>query len=386
MRVVTVLLCVLPACSSSNAVLLVDDGPLEHVGTVTSVTGAQCVQPFDVDGDGDLDLVVSGEGLDVLRNDGAGEFTRIAGAPFSEPAACLAVTFGDFDGDGRLDIAAAEHDDGPYVFLYLATPAGSFRHAPHSPITVDAEPHLHTLEAFDADGDGHLDLLSDSWPQDRLVLVRGRGDGTFAAPGGQFAVPPSPINNLAVGDLDGDGHLDIATPAHDSDAVSILLGDGRGAFTLRDGAPFASFGGFSTVELVDLDGDGDLDIAEVHRGDPTTQYKQDALSVLLNDGTAAFTHAPGSPFTNLSGSAVDLAVGDLDGDGHADIVTISETTRVVSTFRGSPDGFTYAGSNSVTARPIDIAVADIDNDGRAEILIASHRTEDVTVLRLAREP
>lgn len=374
--------CVVAACQSAPEPVVIDEsGPLARVDLVSTVPRAHALELIDVDGDGHLDLVVSGEGLDVLRNDGRGGFARMACAPLPGPGPCLAVECADVDGDGRLDLLAAEHDEGPYVFVFLGDAEAGFVPAPRPRVTLDATPHLHTLEVFDVDGDGHVDLVSDSWPEDRLVVARGKGDGTFVEPGEAFAVPPTPIQNLAAGDMDGDGVVDLVTPAHEREAVSVLLGDGRGGFALADGAPFASFGGFSTLALADLDADGDLDVAEVHRSDSSTRFLQDGLSILLNDGAGRLSHAPGSPHLDLSGRAVDLAIADVNGDGLLDVVTISETTQVASTFLGGPAGLRFVGHDSLLGRPTDIAAGDVDGDGRAEVFIARHRTAELLVLR-----
>ncbi len=338
---------------------------------------------FDLNGDGKLDLVCGGAGVDILLGDGRGGLARVEGSPFAGPKVAEDFAFGDFDGDSRTDVLVAEHDQ-PRFFLFRGTAAGSFEPAADSPFIVDAKPHLHTIAACDFDGDGHLDVITDSWPESRLVLVAGRGDGTFATPGRKIEVPRVPIHNLRVADMNGDGIADIVTPAHDTEAVSVRLGDGKGTFRSAPGSPYASFGGFSRVALGDLDRDGDIDVAEVHRSDLSTEYKEDGLSILSNDGTGRLAHAAGSPFRKLPEGSGIVAIGDVDGDGWPDVVTLSDRSRTVAIFHGGRDGFVPAGTSVVGGRPAGLAVGDLDGDGRAEVLFTDREAARVFVLPRGR--
>jgi hypothetical protein len=373
-------LCACHAAEPDELAPPANDGPLVVRSTLTVHPRPWALELADVDGDGDLDVVVGGDGVDVLLGDGAGGLTRAPGSPYSGPTVAEDFAFGDFDEDGRGDVVVAEHDEGPRLFLLRGAEAGGFELALGSPFVVDATPHVHTVAALDFDGDGHLDVVTDSWPENRLVLVAGRGDGTFVTPGRQIPVPPSPINNLRSGDLDGDGVIDIVTPAHDLEAVTVLLGDGRGGFAQAPGSPYRSFGGFSTLAVADLDRDGDPDVAEVHRSDSSTRYKQDALSLLINDGAGRLTHAPGSPFTDLSGRANALGVGDATGDGWPDVVTLSESTRVLSLFVGGEEGWRSLGDSVPGGQPRDVELGDLDGDGRAEVIVTDAAGDRLVIL------
>ena len=155
------------------------EGPLVPLASIAVVAEPWSVAAADLNGDGHADVVVGGAGVEVLLGDGAGGLARAPGSPVKGPTAAQDFAFGDFDGDGRTDLAVAEHDELPRFFLFLGAGDGRFAPAPASPFVVDAEPHLHTLAAFDFDGDGDLDVVTDSWPESRLVLVEGRGDGSL---------------------------------------------------------------------------------------------------------------------------------------------------------------------------------------------------------------
>lgn len=196
-------------------------------------------------------------------------------------------------------------------------------------------------------------------------------------------MPRMPILNLRTADMNRDGRADIVTPAHESEAVAVLLGDGRGSFDPAPGSPFASFGGFSRVALADVDRDSDMDVVEVHRSDRSTQFKEDALSILVNDGTGRLAHASGSPIRHLSGRAGVHALGDTNGDGWTDIVVVLDE-RVIVLYHGGEKGLELAGKHTSGGRLQDVAVGDLDRDGRAEVLVTDSRQERLLVLAESR--
>jgi FG-GAP-like repeat len=138
----------------------------------------------DFDRDGKLDLAAASDStgdLVVLLGDGRGRF-RTGPPPAPAGAHPTEIAVADFDRDGRLDLAIANHE-ADYVTVLAGVGDGGFRPAPGSPIRVKSRPHPHTIAAGDLDGDGRLDLLLDSWQENRLVWLRGNGRGGFAGPG-----------------------------------------------------------------------------------------------------------------------------------------------------------------------------------------------------------
>ncbi len=133
---------------------------------------------------------------------------------------------------------------------------------------------------------------------------------------------------MAVADFNGDGNLDIATGNRDDDTVSVLLGDGTGAFAPASGSPYSTGSGTgpAAVAAGDFNGDGvpDLATANEHTND---------VSVLLGNGDGTF---PASPTHRYSvGSYPDaLAAGDVDGDGKLDLVTANYLDATVSVLLG----------------------------------------------------
>ncbi len=300
------------------------------------------VEASDVDGDGDLDLVVGYDGLDALfLNLGAGRF-RDASASFLPAVGGMtsALAFDDINGDGNQDLFVA-HVGGP-TGVYLGDGTGRFVDATAASLPI-APAGIGSLATRDFDSDGDVDVLMGE-PMGRLRYFRNDGSGTFAeASLSHLPDAPFAVTGLAVGDVDGDGHPDIAVG--DETADRLLLNDGAGSFEV---APRAALRGVPSptrdVVLVDLDGDADLDLyvaKHVHQGQV---YRNLARQLVARHtprvgkplwldlfGAPGATYALYGASFGPGGSAVlgpwrVFAVGSTDVEGHA-AVTLDVPAR-----------------------------------------------------------
>ena len=308
----------------------------------------------DVDGDGDLDLVVSSENGDYVAwyaNDGAGgTWTRtVIADPGGEP---LDPQLGDVDGDGDLDVAAAAVGDGDVVWFENTEGDGSL----WTTHTVAPLGDVVSVRLADIAGDGSLDIVALDEGAGGLVWYSNTaGDGSAWTPA---TIDVDPDGGLCVGDIDGDGDVDVAAGSADNDLFSWYANSGDGSgwierVVANPGAPRACVS-------VDLDRDGDLDLALTD-----TDGAFDSLVLFAN------TAGDGSSWTPQTVSAVlpdalFLQAVDLDFDGDVDLVSGSESGDEVAWFENSPPGWTEHVTLGVDG-PRSAAIGDLDRDGDLDL-------------------
>jgi ankyrin repeat protein len=317
----------------------------------------------DLDGDGDLDLAAANElsdNVSVRLNNGDGTFAaRIDYAAGDGPFSVFAA---DLDGDGDLDLAVA-NELSDSVSALLNNGDGTFA----SQVNYAAGDGPRSVFVSDLDGDGDLDLAAANGNSDNVSVLLNNGDGTFAD-SVNYAAGDGPRSMFA-SDLDGDGDLDLAAANEFSDSVSVLLNNGDGTF-----APcvnYAAGDGTYCVFASDLDGDGDLDLAAAN-------LNSDNVSVLLNNGDGTFasqaTYAVGD-------SPRSVFASDLDGDGDLDLAVANYYSDNVSVLLNNGDGtFTDLVNYAAWDGPHSIFAADLDGDGDLDLATANVGTNNVLVL------
>ncbi|NML67910.1 hypothetical protein HHL22_22140 [Hymenobacter sp. RP-2-7] len=218
------------------------------------------------------------------------------------------------------------------------------------------------LALGDVDGDGDLDVLNTQFSAiSNTVSVR-LNDGTGQCSGTQSVAVGNAPKRVVLGDVDGDGDLDLLTANQGSSSVSVRFNDGRGQFS---GGSDLGVDYYPTrVTLGDLDGDGDLDLL-VATGSGW-------LNVRLNDGAGGFR--PG-PSVRASGSTTDATLGDVDGDGDLDVVASNFVSNAVSVRLNDGAG-SFSGTLEVPtgAEPQALALGDVDGDGDLDLVVTSGST------------
>jgi hypothetical protein len=250
--------------------------------------------------------------------------------------------------------------------------------AASSTITVGPKPV--DVAAGDLDRDGKLDLVvANNGDKSISVRLRSRDGGWKAPSGDPMLVVGFEPHMIALGDLDRDGNLDLVATEHHAGGVAVWHGDGTGRFAKAVGSPFWAFEVPKPhnhgLAVGDVDGDGDADVV-------VADQEQHATAVLLSDGRK-LARAPGSPF-DLGAQTYPPRLGDLDGDGKLDLVAPLVGGAAIAILLGDgAGGFRHApGSPHKTARdrPYGIALADLDRDGKLDIVAPHDDVDDVTVL------
>src|SRR5262249_11143739 len=341
----------------------------------------------DLNRDGPLDLVpqpLLGSNIALLSGDGRGHFAWFDGAPLRLGYQPGAAAIGDVNNDGIPDLGIPSRDaESEYVHVLLGDGRGGFKPVPGSPFTVSATAKTYkpSLRFVDVNEDRKLDVVAANGRRNTVEILFGDGRGGFSSPS-VIALEPGHNNYMvALGDVDGDGHLDLLFEGHDPDVepgrMRTLRGDGKGGFPgdLGPRAPMPS--GFHGKALADVNGDRRPDVVFNSRTE---------LGVWLNQGDGRFTPAAGSPWP-LRAEAFAVVVADLNRDRHADLVaaTVDHTkpfrSRVVLLL-GDGHSFTWAPRSPfpVGLGAYNLAVGDVNEDGKLDVAASSFEGDGVTIL------
>jgi hypothetical protein len=345
--------------------ILLGEGDGRFGASRDSDGGGSVCSLLDLNGDGKLDLVTP---YYVQFGKGDGSFGYATSYTTGTGEVATFAVPGDFNGDGLIDLAVTfGSSPAGWVRVLLGTGGGAFSQTPE--YSTGDGVNVNAFALGDLDGDGILDLATASEAQHgvpKVGVLRGRGGGTFAAKRDFDAYAAMAI---ALGDLNGDGKLDIVTSE-----ASVLLNRGDGTFTSHSDY-YRTRTDPVSLALGDLDGDRKLDIVRANGGSLSTGPVS-SISVLLGQGDGAF--APNTDYATSS-SAEAVALGDLNGDGKLDVVVANHggasATQSVSVLLGRGDG-TFSAKVDYPSQyppiseydPISLALGDLNGDGRLDII------------------
>jgi hypothetical protein len=331
----------------------------------------------DVDGDGDLDAFTSGIGVAytqgaVMRNGGTGRFARTGYQNGID-----GVAFGvlrDLDGDGWVDLLFNNPNTASQSDFFTALNNGDGTFPAPTRWVVQAAGWGH-VDAVDLDGDGDLDVVdmealgAPDLPPGRFFIALNNGDGTFQTPAVYDDLPGRPFD-VAPGDYDEDGDVDLAMTRPGAfgfdDQVMVVLGNGDGTF----GPPTAYTVGRGPKEMVaaDLDGDGHLDLATGNTGYDNEGVE--TMTVLFGTGAGAFTRLVTypAPFSSDLLGITGIEAGDVDGDGAPDLLLTGVSNDVTLYLNNGTGRFEVPYRLGLGADASSPVYRDFTGDGRPDVL------------------
>ena len=318
----------------------------------------------DFNHDGKLDLAASANNsVDVLLGNGHGSFAPKQTVATGTITSSVIAT--DLNGDGKPDLALGTAGTSNVVAVLLNA-GGHFSAATEYPVGMGPT----ALTSADFNHDGYADLAvanvcgsNPNCQQGSVSILLNKGDGTFS-PQVQYATGVSP-ESMASGDFNGDGIPDLAVTNVINGVkgkTSVLLNNGDGTFA----APVSYAVGINPygVTVGDFNGDGKLDLAVVNNG--TSQ--SGTFSILLGNGDGTFQAAQNYLTGNVS--AASIAAADLNADGLLDLVIAN--TSAVSILLGKGDGTFQAAQSfaSINGDDLSVVVADINHDGKLDVAVS----------------
>jgi hypothetical protein len=319
-----------------------------HFPTDTLTKG---LQAGDVNRDGHLDLVSAtnwGYDEDILLGDGLGAF-HVAAPPTEidgdgEPVRLL---LRDFNNDGRLDLFVNAPDDDKVV-LYFGDGKGNF---PGPDLEIEGVQQPYGMDAGDLNGDGKLDAAVcgvSSTPGQSVVTVM-LGDGAGGFTNSTLSVGDLP-SSCKIGDINNDGIPDIvvagALPGNTTgNYISTFLGNGRGVFALAQTLQLGPGNIKGDIALGDFNEDGNLDVAFPVTGLQTQHEHSTRLDIFFGDGHG---HLSTGPVLTVEEEPHTVIAVDVNHDGHLDLANTNRTAGTVTVLLGDGHGnFTLSSSTSV---------------------------------------
>jgi hypothetical protein len=349
---------------------------VERTGTVFEGVRNGSISIGDVDGDNDMDVLITGENNKVARtaklykNDGTGNFYLYTGTLF-EGVMYSSSDFADVDKDGDLDliISGFNEKSTSTTKLYLNDRYGNFKLAANTSFTGVK---FGEIKFADVDKDNDPDLFISGL--DILNLYKNDGKGVFTLVSG---TPFKGVarSSLAVADIDNDNDLDLF--ATDAYKASFYKNDGLGNFTLLTTSSVTGVD-FGSVAFADIDGDKDKDLlvsGDSDFWDTTTPSSK----IYKNDGAGNFTLFNGNSLLPLTDCGV--AIADADGDGDNDIVMTGNNTSSLYVNNGTGNFTKATGTVFVGVDRGQVAFADMDGDKDQDALVVGADLSNKKVIK-----
>lgn len=361
---------VTPNYNTNNVSILLGVGNGTFGSPTNFATGGSnpnAIAIADFTRDGILDLAVANfvsTSVSILAGVGDGTFGGPTNFSTGVPSFPESIAVGDFNGDAKPDLAIADSLNG--LRILLATTPGNFA----APTLFGTTQYL-DVAVGDLNRDGKLDVAAVAPNSFKLHILLGNGDGTFAAPV-TYAAGNAPFH-LALGDLNEDGALDAITLDVNDDGISIFMNNGNGTFATA--VPKATGDNPDAIALTDVNDDGALDIL-------VANLNASSVAVLLGDGTGGVSS---TQTFSTAPSPVGLITADCNNDGRLDLVTASYSNSQLAVHLDNCTGKSLNTLGTPQAYAVGITpyfyvtLSDVNSDGNLDLLSSS--SGGVTVVK-----
>ncbi len=373
--------------SFSGASEIFNNNTFAAKADATTGTQPYNIATGDFDNDGKPDIAVSNFSagtVSVLRNTGTpGSHSLLPKIDFACGPSPYSVAVADLNADGKPDIAVTNATSAASrVSVLINTSAGAA-------ISFDAAVNFPTgdspfrLAINDIDGDGKPDIVATNNGAASFSVLRNTSTGNVLsfAPKIDISANTSPLS-VALTDMDGDGKADVILTAISTSVVSVYRNSSTvAAVSFEPRIDFTTGNGPRMVITGDLDGDGKPDIA-------TNNTIAESISIFRNTGSAGMiAFAPKVDFAigQITGNSEYLAMGDLSGDAKPEIVVVNTSKNNMSLFKnnGSPGvvSFETRVLYNTGTTPQSITMADFDGDAKQDIAVANNGQNSISVFR-----
>jgi len=341
---------------------------LSFAAAANYATGTQprSVAVGDFNADGRPDLAVANtvsNSMSILLGNANGTFQGAVN--YAAGSGPISVAVGDFNADGRPDLAVANYNDfgvASTISIRLGNPDGTFQ----SRVTYGAGVGPRSTAVGDFNADGRPDLAVANEGSNNVSILLGNVNGTFQG-AVNYAVGFDPWS-VAVGDFNADGRPDLAVA--NGDNVSILAGNANGTFQAPVNYAAGSFP--ISIAVGDFNADGRPDLAVANNS------SNNNVSILLGNANGTFQAAVNYA---VGGSPSSVAVADFNADGRPDLAVANNSSNNVSILLGNVNGTFQAAFNYAAGfGPFSVAVGDFNADGRPDLAVTNFGPNTVSVL------
>jgi fibronectin type 3 domain-containing protein len=350
----------------------------------TTGSNPSSVAISDIDRDGKPDVMATNatsSTFSAFHNTTIGTISLASKADFSTGFYPFTLAAGDIDGDGRLDVVVANISGSDVISVFRDTSSsGTIQFAAKVDFVVGINPY--DIAMGDIDNDGKLDIIVPNFNSNTISVLRNIssiGNIAFAPKVDLATGSGSTPAGVVCGDIDGDGRTDIAIVNFYSSSMSIFRNTSSVGLISFDAKIDFSIGSYpQKLACGDIDNDGKLDLVAIHSG-------SSSLSVFRNTSTAGSISLASRINLTTGTGPYELALGDIDGDGNVDIVTANESASSISILRNTSTtgniGFTSNLDISVGSNPYSVAIGDLDGDAMPEIVTTNYNSNSISVLR-----